>query len=181
LSEGASRAEILILLGSARSDGDTAKAAAALLAGLACPRSSLVDLHAKRIQPFDYAGPRLDDDFSAIADLMITYRTIVFATPVYWYAMSGPMKTFFDRLSDLLSDRDPGRRGHRLAGRDAWLLAVGTDRTLPGGFERPFEMTARYLGMRWRGGHYVRSGASLDLAAIGPLIAELTNPPQHCR
>lgn len=27
---------------------------------------------------------------------------IVFATPVYWYAMSGRMKIFFDRFTDLL-------------------------------------------------------------------------------
>ncbi len=91
------------------------------------------------------------------------------------------MKTFFDRLSDLLSDRDPRRRGRSLSGRDVRLLAIGTDTTLPEGFERPFEMTARYLGMHWRGSHYVRSEAVRDVAALQPLVAELKSRPQACR
>jgi putative NADPH-quinone reductase len=83
------------------------------------------------------------------------------------------MKTLFDRLSDLLSGRNPERRGRALAGREAWLLAVGSDPHLPDGFERPFQMTADYLGMRWREGFYVRSGKAADESTIEKLAAEL--------
>ena len=46
------------------------------------------------------------------------YDTIIFATPVYWYSMSGTLKTFFDRLSDLLHyKKELGRqmRGKKMA------------------------------------------------------------------
>jgi multimeric flavodoxin WrbA len=173
LIDGAAQSRVLIILGSARSNGDTAKAASALASRLGPDMATLVDLGSKRILPFDYSEPDQSDDFSALADLMLAHRSLVFATPVYWYAMSGRMKTLFDRLSDLLSGRNPERRGRALAGREAWLLAVGSDPHLPDGFERPFQMTADYLGMRWREGFYVRSGKAADESTIEKLAAEL--------
>ena len=44
-----------------------------------------------------------EDEFLKIIQAMIESDVIVFATPVYWYAMSGSMKIFFDRFSDLIS------------------------------------------------------------------------------
>ena len=163
---------MLIVQGSARLDGDTAKAAAALGSKLG-PHAALVNLHALDIRPFDYADPHQDDDFGGLAERLLAHRSLVFATPVYWYAMSGPMKTLFDRLSDLLAPRDPARRGRDLAGREVWLLAVGSDPALPLGFEKPFAMTADYLAMRWRGAYYVRSGKLPDAGAIDLLAAAI--------
>lgn len=117
----------------------------------------LVDLSALDIRSFDYTA-RPDDDFRAVAERMLEARAILFATPVYWYAMSGRMKTLFDRFTDLLSDRDEGRRGRALAGRQVWLLAVGTDAALPPGFDEPFRRTAAYLGMDWRSWLYLSTG-----------------------
>ena len=167
MSGGAAEASILIILGSARPNGDTAQAAEALASRLG--GAKILDLAAKRIFPFDYDDPAPDDDFAAVAAQMLAHRSIVFATPVYWYAMSGIMKTFFDRLSDLTSARDPQRRGRQLRRREVWLLAVGTDAELPQGFEQPFARTADYLGMAWRGGFYVRTGRSPNSSAIGEL------------
>ena len=176
MSGGAGEASILILLGSARSDGDTAKAVEELAARVG-GGATVVDLAAKRILPFDYDEPAQDDDFAGLASLMLAHRSIVFATPVYWYAMSGIMKTFFDRLSDLTSARDPERRGRQLRGRDTWLLAVGTDSELPHGFEQPFERTAGYLGMSWRGGFYVRTTGTRKPPRLKRSLRRL--PPLH--
>lgn len=145
---------LLILLGSSRGDGDTAVAVQALRREL-CRPSEVVDLSTLSLRPFDYSAPRQADDFDAVVERMLSSPAVLFATPVYWYAMSGLMKTLFDRFSDLLSDRDPARRGRGLAGRSAFYLAVGADARLPGGFETPFRRTARYLGMVWGGGAYV--------------------------
>ena len=175
-ASGAPAAPILILLGSARGDGDTAGAACRLAAELGPGAASLVDLAEKRIRGFNYAEPAPDDDFHQLADLMVAHQDLVFATPVYWYAMSGVMKVFFDRLSDLLSDRDPSGRGRRLRGRRIWLLAVGSDPVLPGGFEQPFARTADYLGMDWRGAFYVRSGSHRDERQLEALAAALRAP-----
>ena len=67
--------------------------------------SGLIDLailSEHHIGGYDYAHSHVDDDFVTIVDKILMAKTIVFVTPVYWYAMSGPMKIFFDRLTDLL-------------------------------------------------------------------------------
>lgn len=61
---------------------------------------------------------------------------IIFATPVYWYSMSGLMKTFFDRLTDLVTIQKSV--GRKLKGKETFLFAVGTDDLLPAGFTIPF-------------------------------------------
>lgn len=98
-----------------------------------------------------------EDDFGDIVQRMLAHRQILLATPVYWYAMSRIMKSFFDRLTDLLTSNDPAGRGRALAGHKLWLLAVGTDPHLPEGFEVPYVSTARYLDMEWGGSCYCRT------------------------
>ena len=43
----------------------------------------------------------LKDDAVAIADKVMNADTLVFATPIYYYEMSGQMKTLLDRLNPL--------------------------------------------------------------------------------
>ena len=43
------------------------------------------------------------DDAPAIADLVLNADTLVFVTPIYYYEMSGQMKTLLDRLNPLYS------------------------------------------------------------------------------
>lgn len=148
--------EVLAISGSARGDGNTALTVAHLRRALDLADDQIVDLQSSRLEPFRYDPPPPADDFPAIVERILAHRHIVFATPVYWYAMSGPMKTFFDRLTDLLLDPAGRRLGRALAGRDMWLLATGTDPELPDGFTVPFARTAEYFGMRWRQAFYVR-------------------------
>ena len=150
------------MLGSARPEGDTGRAVASLR-GLIEIGSDVSDLSAIDIAPFDYGHAARGDGFDALVEQMIAARAILFATPVYWYAMSGRMKTLFDRFTDLLSDRDRARRARALAGRDIWMLAVGVDPDLPPGFDVPFRMTAGYLGLIWRGSAYVARDANETL------------------
>ncbi len=78
---------------------------------------------------------------------MTEHETIVFATPVYWYAMSGTMKIFFDRLTELTTKEK--HLGHALAGKRTFLIASGTDPELPAGFEVPFRRTSSYFEMEF--------------------------------
>jgi multimeric flavodoxin WrbA len=149
----------LVIMGSARGDGNTRRAVDRLCRHLA-DRVTVVDLSALFIAPFSYAGVA-EDDFLPIVDRMLAHEQIVFATPVYWYAMSGLMKTFFDRITDLLLDPDKRGLARSLAGREAWLLATGTGEALPAGFHEPFAGTAAYLDMRWREAFYIRSSTEL--------------------
>lgn len=43
----------------------------------------------------------IDDDANAIAEKMLDSDVIVWATPVYYYSMSGQMKTLIDRVNSL--------------------------------------------------------------------------------
>jgi putative NADPH-quinone reductase len=129
----------------------------ASLRRLLSAQSDLADLSGIEIEPFRYEARSTRDGFDPLVEKMIAARAILFATPVYWYAMGGRMKTLFDRFTDLLTDRDDSRRARALAGRDIWMLAVGADPELPAGFDVPFRMTADYLALRWQGSAYLAS------------------------
>lgn len=110
----------------------------------------LVCLPDLQIAPYDYSNHYPDkDDFLQITDEMLIHNVIVFATPVYWYAMSGHMKTFFDRLTDIVTTKK--HLGRQLKGKSTFLLAVGADEELPNGFETPFKCTSDYLDMTYQG------------------------------
>src|ERR1700679_3251181 len=85
--------------------------------------SGLIDLailSEHHIGGYDYAHSNAGDGFLAVVDGMLAAKTIVFATPVYWYSMSGPMKIFFDRLTDLLETSK--EKGRQMAGKNIWLI-----------------------------------------------------------
>lgn len=162
-----------VVLGAARQAGETRHAV-----DIAFPSGSinLTVLSEHHIGGYDYAHANADDDFLTIVDAMQTAKTVVLATPVYWYAMSAPMKIFFDRLSDLLETSK--ERGRKMAGRDVWLIASGADTALPDGFEVPFSRTAQYFNCSYRGAAYLYTGDDPDtrqlseaaLAAFGQKV-----------
>ena len=61
----------------------------------------------------------IHDDADAIAQKMLTADVIVFATPIYYYGMSGQMKTLLDRANPLYSAD--------YAFREVWLLACAAE------------------------------------------------------
>lgn len=61
----------------------------------------------------------IHDDADAIAQNMLTADVIVFATPIYYYAMCGQMKTMLDRSNPLFSAD--------YAFRDIYLLATAAE------------------------------------------------------
>ena len=140
----------LVILGSARKQSDTQW----LVNQLYKPTEfELLDLLDYRIYPYHYrlAYPP-DDQFKQVAEKLLQHQEIIFATPVYWYAMSGLMKVFFDRLTNLTDLHKA--MGKQLKGRTVKVIAVGSDPELPPGFEVPFQLTAQYFGMQYRGAVY---------------------------
>jgi multimeric flavodoxin WrbA len=135
----------LIILGSANSFGETKKAAKYVSERTNFP---IIDLKTKQISNFDYEFKNRDDDFLPLMkEIVSNYDTIVFATPVYWYSMSGIMKTFFDRISDCLKiEKETGRK---LRGMEMAVISSGSDKELKNGFYMPFVESAKYLGMNY--------------------------------
>jgi multimeric flavodoxin WrbA len=130
----------IVILGTAREDSNTLNAVKEL-----CPFSAyeIVDLRSLKMAPYSYSS--VEDDFLMVAKKMAAADNIVFATPVYWYAMSGSLKNFFDRLTDLLTIHKP--IGKSLKGKRTFLIATGSDVELPEGFEIPFRSTSTYFEM----------------------------------
>jgi len=134
-----------IILGSARSDGHTAKMAKQIAVRL---RAELIDLKQYEIGHYDYQHKNKEDDFlKLIREEIIHADTLILATPVYWYSMSGRMKIFLDRFTDLLKiEKDLGRK---LRGKSLAVFTTSNGGNLGDDFWRPFAETANYLGMKY--------------------------------
>lgn len=140
----------LVILASARKESDTAVFVNKVLENICFDTLDLLDFH---ISPFSYTNnyPITDGFDKAINDLL-QHQTIIFATPVYWYAMSGHLKNFFDRITDLVTVKK--EIGRQLKGKSTFLIAVGTDQGMPEGFEVPFLLTSNYLELMYQGSIY---------------------------
>lgn len=145
--------QTLIILGSARKDSHTRTLLKMVFEGTP---HELVDLLDYNIATFDYDAQYPESDqFGEVIDKMLSAETIIFATPVYWYAMSGMMKTFFDRFTDLVKVEKYKKQ--KLTGKRTFLFSVGAENEPPMGFEVPFELASNELGMNYIEGIYLSS------------------------
>lgn len=137
----------VIIQGSSRSDGNTKKVTKELQKHLDC---DIIDLNKKEIGHYDYEYNNQDDDFPAlIQKIADDYDILVFASPVYWYTMSGRMKVFFDRISDTIRiNKDTGRK---LRGKSMAAISCGYSSDDIKGFFLPFQKSSKYLGINYIG------------------------------
>ena len=137
----------VILQGSSRSNGDTHIIVNELNK---YNQFDVIDLKTKNIGHFEYDYSNANDDFiPMMEDVINKYDTIIFATPVYWYNMSGILKVFFDRVSDLLHyKKDLGRQ---LRGKNMAMISNNNYDDLKEGFSMPFKEAANYLSMNYLG------------------------------
>ena len=137
----------IIILGSSRKDGNTRKAIDRLRS---LSDSDVIDLNAYNISYYDYRHENENDDFiELMRNIINNYDTLIFATPVYWYSMSGIMKVFFDRFTDLLdNEKDLGRK---LRTKNMAALSSSIGDHLGERFWYPFIETAKYLRMNYIG------------------------------
>ena len=146
----------LIILGSSRKDGDTKKVVDNLIE---ISGWDMIDLNDYQFSYFDYEHLNIDDDFIPLMRKVTDeYDVIIFATPVYWYSMSGIMKVFFDRISDLLSiEKDIGRK---LRMKSMAVISCSEAIESDSHFWIPFRKSAEYLGMKYLANVHVSSTGS---------------------
>ncbi len=168
----------IIILGSSRSKGDTFQMANYVSNKTGFP---IIDLKEKKIGEFDYDNQYAEDDefMPIIRQIAKNYQTIIVASPVYWYSMSGIMKTFFDRLSDIIRyEKDTGRmfRGKSMAA----ISCSGPD--IVDGFYMPYRESANYLGMQYLGEvhTWITEGAIDEevKSKLNMFIAKLNQPAE---
>jgi multimeric flavodoxin WrbA len=137
----------VIILGSSRSNGNTAS----IVANISTKHQiDVIDLNNYEISYYDYESRNRNDDFlPLIKSILDKYETLIFATPVYWYNMSGIMKVFFDRFSDLI--RIEKETGRKLKGKNMFVISNSHDNKIDDTFYLPFKKSADYLGMHFQG------------------------------
>jgi len=138
--------KIIIIQGSARSDGNTNKIVEIIRNQISC---DIIDLKNYNISNYDYEHNNKNDDFLDLMRRIAEYDMIIFASPVYWYSMSGLMKTFFDRILDTY--RVEKEIGEKLKGKLMATVACGSEEGEIEGFFIPFRKSADYLEMKYLG------------------------------
>ena len=161
------------ILGSARSNGNTAAVLRRLLDGRRC---DVFDLLALRLAPFDYSQNYPPDDFLDVVRRMIDAPVVLFATPVYWYSMSAVMKAFVDRLSDLLmSQKELGRQ---LRGRRFALVTSSEEPDPDPDLVSMFRRTCEYLGVEYIGCVHAKAEGAFGDPALADRFRELLPPAE---
>jgi multimeric flavodoxin WrbA len=99
--------KVLALLGSTRKDGNSEYLAKKIIEGTDHTIVSLADMNIRTIVDMRHSEEGfspVEDDYEELVQLIQDHDILLFATPLYWYGMSGPMKNFFDRWSQYLRD-----------------------------------------------------------------------------
>lgn len=137
----------VVIIGSSRNDGDTITFTNELIKQ---PKWDIINLNDYNFSYYDYEHQNKHDDYLPLMEQIINkYDTLIFATPIYWYAMSGIMKVFFDRITDLLTiEKELGRK---LRGKKMAVISISMGENLGEHFWLPFIETANYLGMEYIG------------------------------
>lgn len=138
----------VVIIGSSRSNGNTHKIINYLKT--LETQIDIIDLNDYTIGYYDYEFKNANDDFFELFKSLLSYNTIIFATPIYWYTMSAQLKTFLDRISDALKG-EKKEFGRKLRGIKMAVISCGSDDELMDGFTMPFIESAKYLGMHYIG------------------------------
>lgn len=139
---------MIALFSSSRRRGNTGQLMDRIALELGC---EVVDLGALRMSAFDYEHRNRDDDFEPLMNRVLAHEQIIFATPIYWYAVSPAMKVFLDRISDYLELPDLLPLGRRLRGKSAYVVCTSISDEPAEAFTSAWRETADYLGMRFGG------------------------------
>jgi multimeric flavodoxin WrbA len=121
---------IAVIYGGTRPNGNTELLTEQVIQGLDVNKIFLKDFEIQPIEDFrhDVNGfQEVGDDYNAIIDLILPHDILIFATPIYWYSMSGTMKNFIDRWSQTLRDSKYPNFKQTMASKKAYVIAVGGD------------------------------------------------------
>lgn len=154
----------VIIVGSSRKNGNTTRIIDAVARQT---KVEVINLSDYNFSYYDYENKNINDDFLPLMkEIIEKYDTLIFATPIYWYSMSGIMKVFFDRFSDLIRiEKDWGRK---LRGKKMAVISNSHDseNELDYNFYIPFVKSAEYLGMQYLGNKHFNADFSRELEKI---------------
>ncbi|CAM3602471.1 flavodoxin family protein [Brevibacillus invocatus] len=147
--------KVLVLQGSSRENGNTE-----LLANLAVEgiphttirlrEKKILPILDQRHEPDGFAA--VADDYDEVIEAVLAHDTLVFATPIYWYGMSGHMKNFVDRWSQSLRDKRYAFKD-ALGQKQAYVITTGGDEPRIKGLPliQQFQYIFSFVGMPFAG------------------------------
>jgi multimeric flavodoxin WrbA len=138
----------IALFGSSRRGGNTGQFVDDIAEQL---DMEVIDVGQLRISAYDYEHRNRGDDFEQVMKRVLDFERIVIASPVYWYAVSPPVKIFMDRLSDFLELPDLLAAGRRLRGKSGYIVCTSVYEHAPAPFVNALADTFKYLGMHFGG------------------------------
>jgi multimeric flavodoxin WrbA len=152
----------VIIVGSSRNIGNTSKITEAISNQF---NIDVINLNNYQFSYYDYESKNREDDFLLLIRTIISnYDTLIFATPIYWYSMSGIMKVFFDRFSDLIRIEKP--TGRQLRGKKFAVISNSHDDEIDYDFYLPFRKSAEYLGMEYIGNKHFNADTFIETDKI---------------
>ncbi|MBE7104201.1 flavodoxin family protein [Bacillus cereus] len=120
---------MFVIHGSSRQNGNTETLTHMMVDGTEAEHIYLRDhtVHPITDQRHDAEGFQpVNDDYEQLIEHMLEHDTIIFATPLYWYGMSGHMKNFVDRWSQSLRDKTLHFK-EKMKGKKMYVVIVGGD------------------------------------------------------
>lgn len=147
--------KVLVLQGSSREHGNTELLVSLAVEGI--PHTT-IRLREKKILPIldqrhDPDGfAAVADDYDEVIESVLAHDILVFATPIYWYGMSGHMKNFVDRWSQSLRDKRYAFKD-ALGQKQAYVITTGGDEPHIKGLPliQQFQYIFSFVGMPFAG------------------------------
>lgn len=138
----------LALFSSSRRNGNTGQFMDRIASELTI---DVIDLANLSLTPYDYDHRNRSDDFEPLMERVLAHEQLIFATPIYWYAVSPAMKVFLDRISDYLELPDLLPKGRQLRDKKAFVVCTSICEEPSPAFMSAFRETFDYLGMHFGG------------------------------
>jgi multimeric flavodoxin WrbA len=97
-------------------------------------------------------------DAKSMLDATLAASDLVFVSPVYWFSVPSPLKTYLDHWSAWL--RVPGLdfKDH-MAGKKLWVIATSGNREKAQPMLDSYRLCAEFLGMQWQKPLWGKGGA----------------------
>lgn len=154
---------IAVLYGGTRPNGNTETLADHVIQGMDAERIYLKDHTILPIIDMRHSPEGFqdrNDDYNSIIDRILPHDILLFATPIYWYTMSGSLKNFIDRWSQSLRDANYPDFKATMAAKKAYVIAVGGDQPYLKGLPmiQQFKHIFDFMGMEY-GGYLIGKGS----------------------
>lgn len=144
--------KIVTFIGSSRSGGNSELLTDFVMKDIAHKKFYIKDLCIEPIDDLRHTVngfQEVKDDYDKVIEELQNSDIAVFATPIYWYSMSGIMKNMIDRLSQAIRDDRYPNLKERLKRIRTIVIVVGGDKprikALP--LIQQFQYTFEFLDM----------------------------------